>query len=706
VLESDNRNRHHPTVPKNINVLGDIRAEHDKHMLELAFYETPDYRTLIESTDRPIVVGRRGTGKSALCYQLKKYWRKGRNTTVVEIVPEEDQVIGIRPSLGRFGNKYNQIKAGARIAWKYAILLETATHLLDQKKVYKIDIPGIVDRHVHSWRQLGSSFTSRVRELLRQRIRATDSAESIISSLAAALEIAEVQDAVKQMTLSTKTSFIFLIDQLDEGFEPDELGIGLVGGFVHAAVDINFQVPAVHAYVFLRDNIFKALAQLDPDYSKNIEGRFLRLHWDEHQLFDLVCSRIRIAFNLEPDGNRKIWNRATANELQEKSGFERCLRLTLYRPRDVLSLLNEAFYAAEKQKRQTLILSDVESTAREISNTRLDDLYKEYAAIIPAIRPLTSIFRCGDPEMTYAQAVNQIQRLFNDQTLDARYQRELAILESAQEGIRTLYSVGFIGIKDSASNAFIFCHDGRNPTKEFEGRDRLLIHPCYWLAMDVTKPTFSADAASDIHDEYEVEVFSEAPEIRNRRIGQLLSRLDKIPVGIEGATAFEDWCLTAIRISFSGPLRNIELHPNGDAPQRRDVVASNQSEKGAWRRVLDDYRSRQVIFEIKNKLGIDPDEYRQMHTYLHDDYGGLGFIITRDPKADLYSGPELEWTRELFNKHRILIIKLTGTFLYSLLSKLRSSHRQDPGETALNKLLDTYTRLYLSGAKLIKQKPD
>ena len=113
-----------------------------------------------------------------------------------------------------------------------------------------------------------------------------------------------------------------------------------------------------------------------------------------------------------------------------------------------------------------------------------------------------------------------------------------------------------------------------------------------------------------------------------------------------------------------------------------------------------------MIFEIKNKLGIDPDEYRQMHTYLHDDYGGLGFIITRDPKADLYSGPELEWTRELFNKHRILIIKLTGTFLYSLLSKLRSSHRQDPGETALNKLLDTYTRLYLSGAKLIKQKPD
>src|SRR5208283_517222 len=108
-------------MPKRISVLGDIRAERDKEMLELAFYETPDYRTVIESTDRPIVVGRRGTGKSALCYQLNKYWQKGGNTTAVQLIPEEDQIIGLREVARLFGNKYNQIKAGARIVWKYAL---------------------------------------------------------------------------------------------------------------------------------------------------------------------------------------------------------------------------------------------------------------------------------------------------------------------------------------------------------------------------------------------------------------------------------------------------------------------------------------------------------------------------------------------------------------------------------------------------------
>ena len=40
------------------NVLGDLRAEFDQQMLKFAFLETADYKTLIDTTDRPIVVGR------------------------------------------------------------------------------------------------------------------------------------------------------------------------------------------------------------------------------------------------------------------------------------------------------------------------------------------------------------------------------------------------------------------------------------------------------------------------------------------------------------------------------------------------------------------------------------------------------------------------------------------------------------------------
>ncbi len=40
--------------------------------------------------------------------------------------------------------------------------------------------------------------------------------------------------------------------------------------------------------LFLRDNMARAVEQLDPDYSCNIEGQVLRLHWEENQLFPLL----------------------------------------------------------------------------------------------------------------------------------------------------------------------------------------------------------------------------------------------------------------------------------------------------------------------------------------------------------------------------------------------------------------------------------
>ena len=59
----------------NGNPLGDITAEKDHKMLKEAFWETSDYKTIMESPDRCVIVGRRGTGKSALTYKLNEYWK-------------------------------------------------------------------------------------------------------------------------------------------------------------------------------------------------------------------------------------------------------------------------------------------------------------------------------------------------------------------------------------------------------------------------------------------------------------------------------------------------------------------------------------------------------------------------------------------------------------------------------------------------------
>ena len=136
--------------------LGDLRAEADRTMLSRAFFETPDYRTLIETSDRSVVVGRRGTGKSAMALQLGRFFRRDEETAVVSIVPEEHQTIGLRPQVEKFGTRFSTVRAGTRIAWRYALAMETAavlspTYSFRERPEYQTLKP-----HLDNWLRSGS----------------------------------------------------------------------------------------------------------------------------------------------------------------------------------------------------------------------------------------------------------------------------------------------------------------------------------------------------------------------------------------------------------------------------------------------------------------------------------------------------------------------------------------------------------------------
>ena len=48
-----------------------------------------------------------------------------------------------------------------------------------------------------------------------------------------------------------KREIIFLVDRLDEGYEPDGAGIGIIDGFLHAAIEVKDRVSVCRSIVFL-----------------------------------------------------------------------------------------------------------------------------------------------------------------------------------------------------------------------------------------------------------------------------------------------------------------------------------------------------------------------------------------------------------------------------------------------------------------------
>jgi hypothetical protein len=158
---------------------------------------------------------------------------------------------------------------------------------------------------------------------------------------------------------------------------------------------------------------------------------------------------------------------------------------------------------------------------------------------------------------------------------------------------------------------------------------------------------------------------------------------------------FEDWVFRAVKILFSGKLSNPELKPNSGAIQQRDIVATNMADSGFWKRIREDYNSRQIIFEVKNYEALKLEDYRQVLSYTTNEYGKFAIIVNRS-NTELVSETEKGWIRELYHTHQRLILPIPVSIIVRCLSKLRTAKRFDYTEDLLGKRMDTFVRSYLS----------
>ncbi|MCD4779821.1 MAG: ATP-binding protein [Candidatus Omnitrophica bacterium] len=681
-----------------INPLGNIKAENDHIMLDAAFYDTQEYNSLIEDSAHRIVIGRRGTGKSALFYRLQKHWGHEKKSNIIILSPGETYIIGIRFFINCFGDNPSYLRAACKILWEYAILNEIIINLVQEYKIKSETLLNDLNSFRSNWVKGGSNIASRLYFLLQNKLNIKEPAEVKIANLTRTLEISRVRNLVADSFKFSRYKYRIISDRLDEGYEPDDRGVAIISGLLSALDIVTSSIESVSSVTFLRDNIFRAVQRCDPDYSRNIEGDILRIHWDEYHLFNMICNRIRKSFKISREQNLVTWNKVTAKGVTGKEGFRKCLRQTLYRPRDLLVLLNNAFNSALSHKRNEIVDEDIELSAKDISCSRLDDLKKEYKSVLPGLEEIIKIFSGGSPKFIVLEANKLMQSLFDLDDVNSLARQTLAIMQSPSEVLRMLFSIGFIGILNKDSSCYVYCHDGKEPDVSIDEKANILIHPCYWIALNLHNVDLEEEIRDEIHDEYDIEVCSETPEIRSKKIGQLISELSLIDEGKEHASMFEDWCLKAIRIIFAKGIVNVELHPNKNLTQRRDVVGRNTGETNAWRRILNDFKVRQVIFEIKNySKDLSGDEYRQMLSYLTNGYGKLGFIVKRGSDETLRKGKELRWAKEIYDKHdKRIVVKLTDSFIVRCLSKLRNPQKHDAPDKQLSSLLDNYQRRYLS----------
>ena len=112
--------------------IGDPMAENEFQKLDRYYLQRDEYTRTIRG-DANIVVGRKGTGKTALFSQVRNALRKDRNMIVVDLKPEGYQLVKLREIV------LDYLSEGAKIHlltafWEYILLLEVAYKLLEKDK--------------------------------------------------------------------------------------------------------------------------------------------------------------------------------------------------------------------------------------------------------------------------------------------------------------------------------------------------------------------------------------------------------------------------------------------------------------------------------------------------------------------------------------------------------------------------------------------
>jgi hypothetical protein len=688
------------------NILGELAAESDEDMLKSAFFETANYRALSQGSDIRFVVGRRGTGKSALFRKVSDALANNKSYILLTERPAEETIGSLRSEIRKQSSEYLTTRWITKIVWRTQILTQVLDKILGHYKADRIEgVAELLSYRKNHQRVFAKSGMARGLESLRSAFEAcpVTSAEQVPERVAEYFELGWLESQVVKALDKINKKVAFLYDGLDEGWVPDQVGTGVVGGLAKLAAEFG-ETRNIHCILFVRDNMFRAIAQLDGDFSRNIEGNTLRLHWDEKTLLGLVALRLKMAFSYSSERNITIWNRFAKKELSGEDGFNRCLKLTLYRPRDVIALLNGAYQSAQSDEREQIVESDIERVAIKISQTRLNDLYREYEQVFPGLQTFAESLRGQAAILVYRSVLSLLGGIVDREKISGytpRVARDFALLKDAADVFSALYSIGFLGVKESKER-IRFCHDGSNADIGAIPMDTgVAVHPCYWRALDLQGEADSASLIIRVDDEDERANARSGKEdvsdMRKRRLGAALAELGNIRKGVDDAERFEKWVHDAASYLFARGLDNIVRRSRPGQTNRQDILgAIREDASGFWRRLAKSYDVRQMIIVAYNLEEITRDEFLQVWSYLYGQHGRCLLVVSHADSENLTKREQALIEEGCDATPSKMVVLVPAILLHRMMGKMRAAEsRDDYIESRLSKRLDKFEREYV-----------
>lgn len=366
--------------------VGSPDAETDDFVLE-AFVPIENYYEIVDpKNQKSILLGRTGTGKSALIRYLKSNVEH-----FAEIQPESLSLRFLSNStiLRYFSSLGVHLNLFYKVLWKHIFIVEMLKMYFEEDSISfkkqsfferlknKLSSEGKrkserkerAIRYMEDWSNdfwknteiLIKSFERNIQEKFAESLgiefenlkyglseekyqtenfkyEAKQKAESIISNS----QVVELLDIVEIMKADLFTNphkkYYLVIDDLDKEWIEDAIRLELIGALIDVIKEFRL-LPSVKIVISLRENL-NELIFLNHEHKGNqrekLKPLYSNLSWTDSELKDLIDKRLKLL----SDNEFTITDAFYASRRGDKKGFEYILDRTYRRPRDVISFIN------------------------------------------------------------------------------------------------------------------------------------------------------------------------------------------------------------------------------------------------------------------------------------------------------------------------------------------------------------------------------
>jgi hypothetical protein len=359
--------------------IGSSSAENESNKLTRYFIPTAEFHRA-NRAERAIVAGRKGSGKSAIFYQVAEEKTRDRRNIVLELNPASHSLSELRQALLAVVN-VGVFDHTIAAFWQYILYAEIVLKIRElvlPKAKYDLNllkkIRDAEDRFKLSDELVAGDFTSRLEAAVQsvisnlKDVKPDSDVRRQLTNLLFEKDIPQLRDSIVDLA-SGFESIILLFDNLDKGWparqvEPHDIRTvhNLVETLNKMERELRREEVAFKYLLFLRSDVYDNLVADTADRGK---FNIIRVDWsDPKQLEALI--RERVVSSVDQSKAGAAWQ-AVNPRLNGHSAINIMIESSLMRPRFLIELCEKAISFAINRRHGGVTAIDVEDALKQQS---------------------------------------------------------------------------------------------------------------------------------------------------------------------------------------------------------------------------------------------------------------------------------------------------------------------------------------------------